>query len=84
MVKKIRNEARLLASSRSRLGQAEEDRIKKIFDGDTGKIKIQTDKDANVFSDFAKYLEQEIRKELEPEIQKLRELHFSLTKKKIN
>lgn len=84
MARKKKNEATLVASSRSRSGQAEEDRIKKIFEGDTGKIKIQTDKDANVFSDFAKYLEQEIRKELEPEIQKLRELQFSLTKKKIN
>ena len=73
MARKKKNEATNVASPRSRLGQAEED-----------KIKIQTDKDANVFSDFAKYLEQEIRKELEPEIQKLRELQFSLTKKKIN
>ena len=84
MARKKKNEATNVASPRSRLGQAEEDRIKKIFEGDTGKIKISTDKDANVFSDFAKYLEQEIRKELEPEIQKLRELQFSLTKKKIN
>ena len=84
MARKKKNEATKVASSRSRLGQAEENRIKKILEGDTGKIKIQTDKDANVFSDFAKYLEQEIRKELEPEIQKLRELQFSLTKKKIN
>ena len=67
---KKKNEATVVASPRSRSGQAEEDRIKKIFEGDTGKIKISTDKDANVFSDFAKYLEQQLNELLEKEIKK--------------
>jgi len=70
MARKNKNEATKVASSRSRCGQAEEDRIKKIFEGDTGKIKISTDKDANVFSDFAKYLEQQLNELLEKEIKK--------------
>ena len=78
---KKKNEATKVASSRSRSGQAEEDKIKEQLRGPKSKIIISTNKDANVFSDFAKYLEQEIRKELEPEIQKIRELQFSLTKK---
>ena len=84
MASKKKNEATLVASSRSRSGQAEEDKIKEQLGGAKSKIKILTDKDTNAFSDFAKYLEQEIRKELEPEIQKVRELQFSLYKKKIN
>jgi len=84
MARKKKNEATNVASSRSRSGQAEEDRLKQQLRGAKSKIKISTDKDTNAFSDFAKYLEQEIRKELEPEIQKLIELQFSLTKKKIN
>ena len=70
MARKNKNEATLVASSRSRSGQAEEDRLKQQLRGAKSKIKISTDKDANVFSDFAKYLEQQLNELLEKEIKK--------------
>ena len=70
MARKNKNEATKVASSRSRLGQAEEDKIKEQLRGAKSKIIISTDKDANVFSDFAKYLEQQLNELLEKEIKK--------------
>jgi len=67
---KKKNEATTVASPRSRLGQAEEDRLKQQLGGAKSKIKISTDKDTNAFSDFAKYLEQQLNELLEKEIKK--------------
>ena len=67
---KKKNEATNVASPRSRSGQAEEDKIKEQLRGAKSKIIISTDKDANVFSDFAKYLEQQLNELLEKEIKK--------------
>ena len=67
---KKKNEATTVASPRSRSGQAEEDRLKQQLRGAKSKIKISTDKDTNAFSDFAKYLEQQLNELLEKEIKK--------------
>ena len=58
------------ASPRSRLGQAEEDKIKKQLRGAKSKIKILTDEGTNAFSDFAKFLEQHFNEHIKKEIKK--------------
>jgi len=78
MAKDKFNEATTVASSRSRggndtlvkpketdgTGAGEEKKIKEKI------ISITTDKGANVFSDFAKFLEQQLNEHIEKEIKK--------------
>ena len=80
MAKDKFNEATVVASSRSRAGNKTLLKPKEDRDAGTGgeeekKIKeklisITTDKDTNVFSDFAKFLEQHLNEHIQKEIKK--------------
>ena len=80
MAKDKFNEATTVASSRSRSGNKTLLKHKKDRDAGAGgveekKIKekiisITTDKDTNAFSDFAKFLEQQLNEHIEKEIKK--------------
>ena len=80
MAKDKFNEATVVASSRSRAGnktllKPKEDSSDGTGAGEEKKIKeklisITTDKGANAFSDFAKFLEQQLNEHIEKEIKK--------------
>ncbi len=74
MAKDKFNEATTVASSRSRAGNKTLLKPKETDGAGAGEekkiISIITDKDTNAFSDFAKFLEQQLNEHIEKEIKK--------------
>jgi len=72
MAKDKINEATTVASSRSRGGKFDKDKTKQQQGTAREEkiISIITDKDTNAFSDFAKFLEQQLNEHIEKEIKK--------------
>ena len=72
MAKDKINEATTVASSRSRGGKFDKDKTKqqKGTAQEEKIISITTDKDTNAFSDFARFLEQQLNEHIQKEIKK--------------
>jgi len=72
MAKDKINEATTVASSRSRLGKRKDNT--RLQSGGAAReekiISIITDKDTNAFSDFARFLEQQLNEHIQKEIKK--------------